>query len=155
VCVSNILSHFPSGKSAISLSPSDGLLGLWNDSIYETGSLFGRNSAMILPQRRRISRTKCPLAIPPIAGLQDHLSVRSMFQVSMPYAHPNVLPLTQLRSRLPPAITITSRPHQKTIASSVLDISAKIPARISSVVVSPFLTQEWETLGRPTTRSLR
>ncbi len=42
----------------------------------------------MMPPRASISRTKCPLAMPPMAGLQDIWAMRSRFIVTMAVRRP-------------------------------------------------------------------
>src|SRR5712671_3406912 len=72
----------------------------------------------MMPPRASISRTRCPLPIPPIAGLQDICPMRSRLSVSRAVLAPSLAAAAAASQPAWPApITITSKYSSKIIAA--------------------------------------
>ena len=70
------------------------------------------------PPSASISRTKCPLAIPPIAGLQDICPIRSRFKVTSAVCAPSRAAADAAsQPACPPPITMTSNTSSKSIVT--------------------------------------
>src|SRR5258705_9618576 len=101
----------------------------------------------MMPPSASISRTRCPLAIPPIAGLQDIFPIRSRFRVSKAVSAPRRAAAGAASQPAWPApITTTSKTSSKHIFIFQYRMSQRF-ARESLQLLFPLLFRQ-ETIAR-------